>query len=78
MAENTLLSGHTLRSEGAPFKWTSNGRRYVRVMDSWIGKGLCSCGAASGSLSSNNARKRWHRAHKEALRAALYGEEAKG
>ncbi|MCC5574527.1 hypothetical protein IMZ11_02590 [Microtetraspora sp. AC03309] len=68
MPENTRLSGHTLRSEGAPFSWTQNGGRYVRTRITWTGKGLCSCGATSEELTSNNARKRWHRAHKDAIR----------
>ncbi|MEU8199410.1 hypothetical protein AB0C10_37060 [Microbispora amethystogenes] len=66
MPRNTRLPGHELRNEGAPFAWSSG--RYVRQRETWTGKGLCSCGAVSDVLDSNNARKRWHRAHKDEMR----------
>lgn len=70
MPENTRLPGHTLRSEGAAHVWRDG--RYVRTAE-WTGKGLCSCGATSDVVGSNNARKRWHRAHKDAIRAEASG-----
>lgn len=64
------LSGHELRYEGKPFVWTKNGGRYVRVSDfAKEGVGMCSCGAHSEKLGTDNARKAWHRAHKDEIRA---------
>lgn len=60
----TLVRGHTLRHEGAAFK--PNG--YLSIYDQTHGHAKCSCGALSESLPSRNARKRWHRAHKEEVR----------
>lgn len=63
-----LVPGHTLKSEGAAFQW--DGRRYVRVYHWGVGgkgKGLCSCGATSKVLDSGAARRRWHKAHREAF-----------
>jgi hypothetical protein len=60
---NTRLAGHTLDSEGAAFD--GRGRR---VRDSRLGYGVCSCGDMSELLTSNNARKRWHRDHKAEIR----------
>jgi hypothetical protein len=57
------LAGHGLRWEG---RWydiasgrTFNGPGYAR----------CSCGTRSPDLPSTTARKRWHREHKDAVRA---------
>lgn len=72
MPKNTRLSGHTLSSEGKPFAWTRNGGRYIRAEGSQ-GVGLCSCGAHSKTLDSDNARKRWHVDHKDDIRAQLAG-----
>jgi hypothetical protein len=46
------LHGHRLFDEGRIFRCT--GRH---------GEGKCSCGALSGILESDAARKRWHRFH---------------
>lgn len=70
------LSGHTLRSEGKPFVWTANGGRYVRADGhKKEGVGLCSCGAHSQNLDSDGARKRWHRCHKDEIRAKTVATE---
>lgn len=66
------LSGHTLAFEGA-----AHVRRlihidtvvYERPSSTWAGVALCSCGAVSEVLPSNYQRKRWHREHKDAIRA---------
>ncbi|GAA2990544.1 hypothetical protein GCM10017559_08210 [Streptosporangium longisporum] len=61
------LSGHTLSNEGAPFTWIGSSGRHVRTAGRH-GVALCSCGETSPPLGSNNARKRWHREHKDELR----------
>lgn len=58
---NTRVAGHALPNEG-------------RVRDAygyWTNEGtaVCSCGARSDSLSSTNARKRWHAEHKQQIAA---------
>ena len=63
------LAGHTLRSEGAPFASSGPVVTY-RVRSTWIGKGMCSCGAMSDVLDSNAKRKKWHRDHKDDIRRA--------
>ncbi len=54
------VRGHTLLSEGAAF--TAKGYRH-----GCTGAGRCMCGAASPILPSDNARKAWHREHKQAV-----------
>lgn len=72
MPKNTRLAGHTLRSEGMPFVWADWGEGYDwRQPSNWTGKGICSCGATSEMLESNNQRKQWHAAHKAAVRAGM-------
>jgi pyridoxine 5'-phosphate synthase PdxJ len=68
--KNTRLAGHGLRNEGAAFVKLDDGR-WRRVDSSRrAGHGLCECGAHSGWLDSDGARKRWHHEHKlqEAMR----------
>ncbi len=66
------LSGHTLRYEGKPFVWTANGGRYVRARPfQKDGVGMCSCGEHSPKLDTDAARKRWHAAHKDEIRAKM-------
>lgn len=50
------VPGHGLRNEG---KAVDAAGWFVKV-----GKGRCECGAQSPELTSDNARKRWHREHK--------------
>ena len=64
----TKLPGHALRREGQPYTRGDGG--WVRSWSSWTGVGLCECGATSEVLKSNNARKAWHREHKDAIRSA--------
>jgi hypothetical protein len=73
--KSTRLTGHGLRKEGQPYRldlcseclnpeiayWRDeHGHRSLTKE----GHGLCSCGALSPHLSSDNARRRWHVAHK--------------
>jgi hypothetical protein len=58
--KSTRLAGHTLPDEG-------------RIRDSdgyWIATGpaVCSCGETSDELPSDNARRRWHRNHKQTVK----------
>lgn len=62
------MPGHELFGEGAP-----HDARGKRLLTMWggtggVGYGKCSCGKLSEMLYSGQARKKWHRAHKEALR----------
>lgn len=61
MKANTRLAGHELRNEGRVY----DGIHLVRE-----GASRCSCGEWSPLLPSSAARKRWHREHKDAIRAA--------
>ena len=65
----TALPGHALRSEGKPYRLSDpdDGGLDVRAPGSG-GYGLCECGISSGWLTSDGARKRWHKEHKEAIR----------
>ncbi len=55
------LAGHTLPNEGR-----------IQVRGIWVevGPARCSCGVESEPLKSDNARRRWHFAHKAEIRAA--------
>lgn len=63
---STRLSGHELQREGKPYQW--DGSRYTPA-SGVRGKGLCSCGATSKVTDVDNERKRWHRSHKDTIRA---------
>lgn len=77
MDTSTRLPGHGLLSEGWPYEWRQGGEEdapswHKSSRRDWAGHGVCSCGAASPLLETNNARKRWHRdVHKPAVRAEL-------
>jgi hypothetical protein len=58
------LAGHTLPNEGR-INGLSVG--YSQC----CGPAVCSCGAESEVLHGANARKRWHREHKDKIRAGL-------
>lgn len=66
------VSGHTLTREGEPHmcgrveccQSNKTGVTYTTKM----GHALCSCGDMSTRLISNGERKRWHRAHKQAVK----------
>lgn len=60
--KNTKLKGHGLRHEGR--YWT--GFRYV---SGGMAPGVCECGAVSEPLNAANARKQWHRDHKNDIRS---------
>lgn len=69
-AGGTRLSGHTLRHEGHPYD--SHGL----LVGGRVGRAMCSCGALSPWLDSNNQRKRWHNAHKaEVMRLGNHGDD---
>ncbi|MFY1595453.1 hypothetical protein [Micromonospora sp. WMMD737] len=55
------LAGHTLPNEG---RISRDGYPVC------CGPAVCSCGARSEGLHGANARKRWHRQHKDNIRAA--------
>lgn len=65
MKTNTRLAGHELRHEGRV--WNGVTREY----GNGSGVTACTCGVESPYLPSTNARKRWHREHKDAVRAAM-------
>jgi len=71
MATTTLLKGHGLVEEGWPFIGTQVRARYRGSP----GMGKCSCGEMSEMLPSTVARKRWHREHKDKVRAAIAAEQ---
>lgn len=55
------LAGHTLPHEG---------RIHTNGVWRRVGQARCSCGATSPILGSDNARKVWHRQHKDEIRSA--------
>lgn len=57
------VSGHTLLHEGDAYN--EDGKR--KMYRPKLGHGKCSCGEVSPLMSSNGARKRWHRLHKVAI-----------
>jgi hypothetical protein len=61
------LAGHTLPNEGRVFGYQ---------LGCMVGSARCSCGEESPSLPSANARKKWHREHKDKIRAAEEGTNA--
>lgn len=64
------LHGHALWGEGAPHK--DNGIRIWHMPAK--GRGKCECGDLSEVLETNADRKRWHRAHKDEVRAEMAAE----
>ncbi len=72
------LSGHTLRQEGRAFAKDRITGGWFLLMLSSLGVGLCSCGDTSEELDSNAARKAWHRAHKDQIRAKMAAPEVSG
>lgn len=68
----TNIRDHALRSEGAPYVG-SDEYPWVRVYPNHgggTGHALCECGATSGVLMSDGARKSWHADHKAQVRLA--------
>lgn len=63
------VPGHTLRSRGRAMERShGRGRDAVWVRSgSRVGPGVCACGATSGELRTDSARKRWHQDHKLGL-----------
>jgi hypothetical protein len=65
----TQIPGHGLQFEGEPFDPVPRDGRWARIYGgSKVGVGVCSCGQTSDVLTSNNARKRWHKDHKAEVR----------
>ncbi|MFS0715509.1 hypothetical protein ABC337_04815 [Arthrobacter sp. 1P04PC] len=64
---STRLAGHELHGEGAAHD--KRGARIYQGTGGW-GFALCSCGSKSDYLTSGNARKQWHRDHKDKIRTA--------
>jgi hypothetical protein len=75
---NRLLPGHALHWEGGPHAAPGSAccpdllDRPYRIGTAGTGDGhaLCQCGETSPHLTTNRARKQWHREHKAAVRAA--------
>lgn len=65
----TLVSGHTLLSEGEPYdadghaisRWDTEARQ--------TGRAKCSCGELSDPIATKAGRKRWHRDHKDEVKS---------
>jgi len=76
---NPRLSGHALHTHGSAYQ-PSPGRpgSWIPVWGSQSGVGLCQCGETSPPLESDDARKAWHRGHKDALRGAFDGAPGHG
>lgn len=55
----TLVKGHSLLDEGAPFD--QRGTRRDPDARGGLGYAKCSCGAMSPYLHSDRQRKAWHR-----------------
>ena len=62
------VPGHHLLQAGAPYEW--DGRKWY-IVSGKIGKGLCTCGTPSDTLSTDGQRKAWHRQHREEIVAGL-------
>jgi hypothetical protein len=69
------IHGHALMFEGRAYTHDAYGLEFDFVAE---GRGGCECGARSPALPSNNARKRWHREHKDAVIAALAADKPGG
>lgn len=67
----TTLKGHSLVNEGKPYAFSDEGN-WLRC-DGTAGRGLCSCGKPSPIFTSDAARKRWHRDHKDQVRGGSDG-----
>ena len=67
----TNIPGHALRGEGKPYTRRNSDAPWEHignVHNRWHGVALCECGAVSGALDSDAARKRWHAGHKDEIR----------
>lgn len=62
------VKGHALINEGVGYPPGLSGEQIVKrwafISHDLAGVGVCHCGAKSGPLPSDAARKRWHREHK--------------
>lgn len=68
-ASYNRLPGHALRSEGKAYGRNGEPEGPLVCYRGHIGQALCECGATSEVLWSDAARRRWHAAHKDELRA---------
>lgn len=83
----TRLEGHALFGEGRPVSWVKDSEHrsvhHIGLKTAYVdynalrpsGRALCECGAESPVLPSTAARKRWHREHKDAIRAEQWHRE---
>ncbi len=62
----TLLKGHTLYGEGHG-AFNDEGK-FLGVLAYGVSRGGCTCGEAAPKGWSCKRVKKWHRAHKDALR----------
>lgn len=65
---STRLAGHGLLAEGKPFHSALGDDGRPRRMTGSTGYGRCSCGVRSVLTTSDAARKRWHKEHKNLVR----------
>lgn len=66
----TQLKGHGLHDEGATV-YAANGRLLGYHTQAYReGRAKCRCGALSPAGLTRNAAQKWHREHKDAIRAA--------
>lgn len=74
LGEDFPLACLCLLSEGFPYERRQGDEEdtpsWHRTRQTREGCGVCSCGASSPVLETDGARKRWHRQHKDQLRAA--------
>lgn len=71
----TALSGHRLEAGGGADVHNDPRTGYGKQGD---GRAVCECGARSEVLPSVAARRRWHTAHKDEIRAAGNPERGRG
>lgn len=68
-----IVPGHGLQREGRGHRQLAGCIACDLGAGKREGHGLCSCGATSPHETSDAARKRWHREHKETIEATRSG-----
>jgi hypothetical protein len=71
MTTKLNVPGHSLMQAGRPYKKKGNG--YVVADAARDGVGLCTCGATSPQLVTNNQRKKWHLGHRQEIIRTVAG-----
>lgn len=70
--KSTRLKGHALMFGGHPYIYSDyDGGYHLAGLGCSTGVATCSCGVRSQKLSSTAERRRWHRDHKEQMRAQM-------